>query len=53
MKGSFGYLEAYGFKIDPYDPCVENKMVGGKQITVFWHVDDQKFYTWTGTMCQR
>ena len=33
-------MEAYGFKIDPYDPCMENKMVGGKQITVFWNVDD-------------
>ena len=33
-------LKEYGFRINPYDPCVENKMVGGKQLTVFWHVDD-------------
>ena len=23
------YLESYGFKINPYDPCVANKMIGG------------------------
>ena len=25
-----GDLEAYGFRINPYDPCVANKMVGGE-----------------------
>ena len=25
-----GDLEAYGFRINAYDPCVANKMVGGK-----------------------
>ena len=29
-----------GFVINPYDPCVANKMVNGKQMTVCWHVDD-------------
>ena len=34
-------LEAYGFEINPYDPCVANKMTDtGKQLTVVWHVDD-------------
>jgi hypothetical protein len=34
-------LEAYGFKIDPYDPCVANKMTDAKkQLAVVWHVDD-------------
>jgi hypothetical protein len=34
-------LEAWGFTINPYDPCVANKTtVGGKQLTVVWHVDD-------------
>jgi hypothetical protein len=34
-------LEAYGFEINPYDPCVTNKMTeAGKQLTVIWHVDD-------------
>ena len=37
-----GYLEAYGFKINPYEPCVANKMIGGKQLTVCWHVDNIK-----------
>ena len=32
----------YGFKINPYDPCVANKTVNGKQLTVSWHVDDLK-----------
>ena len=29
-----GYLETYWFIINPYDPCVAKKMVGGKQFTV-------------------
>ena len=37
-----GDLEAYGFKINPYDPCVANNMIGGKQLTVCWHVDNLK-----------
>ena len=37
-----GDLEAYGFSISPYDPCVANKMIGRKQLTVCWHVDDLK-----------
>ena len=35
-------LEEYGFEINPYDPCVVNKMVNGKQMTITWHVDDLK-----------
>jgi len=37
-----GELEDYGFEINPYDPCVANKMVNGSQMTVTWHVDDLK-----------
>ena len=37
-----GDLEEYGFKINLYNPCVSNKMVGGKQVTVCWHVEDLK-----------
>ena len=34
-------LEAFGFEINPYDPCVANKMSEcGHQQTVIWHVDD-------------
>ena len=35
-------LEAYGFTIDPYDPCVANMDINGSQMTVGWHVDDLK-----------
>jgi hypothetical protein len=35
-------LIADGFELNPYDPCVANKMVDGKQMTVCWHVDDLK-----------
>ncbi len=35
-------LIEYGFTINPYDPCVANKIVEGTQITVLWHVDDIK-----------
>ena len=31
-----------GFKINPYNPCVANKMATGHQVTIFWHVDDLK-----------
>ena len=31
-----------GFKLNPYDPCVANRMVNGKQHTITWHVDDIK-----------
>ena len=31
-----------GFVINYYDPCVANKIVNGKQLTVCWHVDDLK-----------
>ncbi len=34
-------LEAYGFEVNPYYPCVANlDSPGGKQLTVIWHVDD-------------
>jgi hypothetical protein len=34
-------LQAYGFKVNPYDPCVANlESPGGKQLTVIWHVND-------------
>ena len=35
-------LESAGFQLNPYDPCVENKIVDGAQLTVVWHVDDIK-----------
>ncbi len=29
-----------GFEINPYDPCVANKMVNGSQTTIRWHIDE-------------
>jgi len=31
-----------GFTINPYDTCVANKTIEGKQFTVCWYVDDLK-----------
>jgi hypothetical protein len=34
-------LEDYGFEINPYDPCVGNRVTEcGKQMTVIWHIND-------------
>jgi hypothetical protein len=35
-------LVLWGFTNNPYDWCVANKMIDGKQCTVLWHVDDLK-----------
>ena len=35
-------LEDRGFVVNPYGPCVANKMVNGSQMTVCWHFDDLK-----------
>jgi hypothetical protein len=35
-------LETEGYELNPYDPCVANKIVAGTQFTVTWHVDDLK-----------
>jgi hypothetical protein len=29
-----------GFEVNPYDPCIVNKIVNGSQMTIRWHVDD-------------
>ncbi len=33
-------LTPLGFTINPYVPCVANKIVDGHQLTVYWHVGD-------------
>jgi hypothetical protein len=33
-------LKLLGYKINPYDPCVANKMINGQQMSIFWDVDD-------------
>jgi hypothetical protein len=53
-------IKGIGFIVNPYDPCVANRIVGGKQQTVTWHADDLKlshvdpkvndeFYEWLET----
>jgi hypothetical protein len=37
-----GKLLEWGFTPNPYNPCVVNKMIKGKQLTVAWHIDDLK-----------
>ena len=32
----------YGFEINPYDRCVANKQINGKQCTIVFYVDDNK-----------
>ena len=33
-------LEKEGFELNPYDRCVANKTINGKQCTLAWYVDD-------------
>ncbi len=35
-------IESIGFEVNPYDICVANRTMNGKQHTVTWHVDDLK-----------
>ena len=35
-----GYIETYGFSINPYYPIMAKNIIGGKLLTVCWHVDD-------------
>jgi hypothetical protein len=37
-----GTLKDMGFVLNPYDPCVANATIEGKQCTVCWYVDDLK-----------
>ena len=36
------YFEEIGFTVNPYNVCVANCIVNGKQYTVVWHVDNLK-----------
>ena len=33
-------LKSKGFKLNPYDPCVANKIENGKQVTMCFNVDN-------------
>jgi hypothetical protein len=35
-------LTSIDFVFNPYDPCVANKLINGKQMTIAFHVDDCK-----------
>ena len=35
-------LESWGYEQNPYDWCVVNKKINGKQCKILWHVDDLK-----------
>jgi hypothetical protein len=35
-------LKEWGFEINPYDFCVANKGINGKQCTIVWHIDNLK-----------
>ena len=35
-------LKDMGFKLNPYDPCIANCVIEGKQCTIAWYVDDNK-----------
>ena len=35
-------LKRNGFRLNPYNPCVGNKLVDGKVLTICFHVDDCK-----------
>jgi Reverse transcriptase (RNA-dependent DNA polymerase) len=37
-----GFLMDLGYEENPYDSCVVNKMINGKQCTVCWYIDDVK-----------
>jgi hypothetical protein len=36
-------IQGKGFELNPYDTCIANKNIDGKQCTIAWYVDDNKF----------
>ena len=38
----YGHLQSLGFVLNPYDSCVANCVIKGKQCTIAWYVDDTK-----------
>ena len=41
-KNFVGYLTTIEFKLNPYDPCVTNKLINVKKMIMVWHIDDIK-----------
>ena len=44
--------EELGFEVNPYDSCVVNKTINGKQCTIAWHVDDLKISHVSEEVCE-
>jgi hypothetical protein len=56
LKATYGLIEAaliwynvytdvlmkMGFVLNPYDKCMANKIINGKQCSIGWYVDDNK-----------
>jgi Reverse transcriptase (RNA-dependent DNA polymerase) len=42
MRLSAFLVEKHGFKCNPYDYCVVNKVIDKKQCTIVWYVDNLK-----------
>ena len=38
----YSQLKEMGFTLNPYDSCVANCDINGKQCTIAWYVDDMK-----------
>ena len=39
-----GDLEAHSLEVNPYRPCIANKIVEGKQLMITYNVDDLNIY---------
>jgi hypothetical protein len=39
-------IEQINFVLNPYEPCVANRMINGHQHTIKWHVDDINQAMW-------
>ena len=37
-------MDSKGFYLNLYDPCVVNKMVNGKRVSIFWQSDDLNIF---------
>ena len=37
-------LEKQGFKINPYDKCVTNKIINSKKYTIIWYIDNNNTF---------
>ena len=35
-------IKSEGFALNPYNPCITNKIVDDSQLTLVWHVNDIK-----------